>query len=147
MIALREINRDNFSDVLKLSVLDAQKGYVASNMYSLAEAKAHPECIPLAVYNDDELVGFVMYGMDFEEKEYWIIRLMIDQEHQKKGYGRAAMRCVLARLLPDKDHDKVYISFVPDNAGAQKLYEQLGFVPDGRVIDGEIVYCLQYTAL
>lgn len=144
MITLKEITRHNFNDVINLSVFDEQKNYLASNMYSLAQAKAQPECIPLAVYNDNDLVGFVMYCMDFDDKEYWIYRIMIDKKYQKMGYGRKAMKCILEKLMEDTAHDKVYISFEPDNVVAKKLYEELGFAADGRVIDGEIVYCLQY---
>ncbi len=147
MITLNSITRDNFHDVIKLSVFDEQKKYVASNVYSLAQAKAQPECVPLAVYNDSDLVGFVMYCMDFEDKEYWIYRIMIDKKYQKMGYGRVALQCLLSILLQDTGHDKVYISFEPENIVARKLYEKLGFVADGRVIDGEVVYCLQYRKI
>jgi len=145
MITLREINRDNFDDVINLSVFDEQTDFVASNAHSLAQAKAQPECVPLAIYRDNDLIGFVMYGVDFEDKEYWIYRIMIDKRHQNMGYGREAMQCVLSRLAQDTGHNKVYISFRPENAGAKGLYEKLGFIPDGRSIDGELVYCLHYT--
>lgn len=145
MVALREINADNFKKVIKLSVFDEQKNFVASNTYSLAQAKIYPECVPLAVYNDDDMVGFVMYGTDPDDNnEYWISRLMIDKKYQKMGYGKAAMQLVLSAICSDKEHDKVYISFEPENTGAKALYEQLGFSPDGRVIEGEVVYCLNY---
>lgn len=142
MIKLQEINRDNFHPVLGLSVFEEQNDFVASNCYSMAQAKAQPECVPLAVYKDDELVGFVMYCMDYEDNEYWIYRVMIDKKHQGKGYGKFAMLRILERLQQDKEHSKVYLSFKPENMIAKKLYESLGFTPDGRVIDGETVYCL-----
>ena len=145
MIKLKEINRDNFHPVLELAVFDEQNEYVASNCYSLAQAKAQSECVPLAIYSDDELVGFVMYCMDYEDNEYWIYRIMIDRKHQRKGYGKLAMLRVLEILQQDKEHSKVYLSFEPENLEAKKLYESLGFTPDGRVIDGEIVYCFNYT--
>ena len=144
MILLKEITRDNFDEVINLSVSDQQKNYIASNMYSLAQAKAQPECVPLAIYNDSNLVGFLMYCMDFDDKEYWIYRVMIDKKHQKMGYGRKAMECLLETLMKDTAHDKVYISFEPENLVAKKLYDELGFVADGRIVEGEIVYCLQY---
>ena len=144
MIVLKEIIRDNFDDVIKLSVFDEQKHFVASNMYSLAQAKAMPECVPMAVYNDDDLVGFIMHGIDVDDNEYWISRIMIDKEKQGKGYGLAAMQCVLNELRTHKKHHRVYISFEPENIVAKKLYEHLGFVPDGRFIDGEMVYCLEF---
>ena len=143
MLELNEINRDNFEAVIELSVHDDQRSFVASNVFSIAQAKAYPECIPMAVYADNTLVGFVMYGMDLDDNEYWISRLMIDKRYQKQGYGRNAMNCVLDKLERLEGYQKVYISFEPENIGAKRLYENMGFTPDGRVIDGEIVYCLQ----
>ena len=146
MIALKEINRSNFRDVLKLSVSENQKSFIASNEFSMAQAKALPECIPLAIYNDDEPVGFSMYCMDFDEKEYWIYRFMIDKSHQGKGYGSAALKLILSEIKKDKSRDKVYLSFAPENEAAKRLYEGFGFITDNRFDGKETVYCLRYGA-
>lgn len=58
---------------------DDQQGFVASNMLSLAQAKVQDECVPLAIYDDDAMVGFVMYAKDRTDHQHWIYRLMIDQ--------------------------------------------------------------------
>ncbi|WMT39619.1 GNAT family N-acetyltransferase [Paenibacillus sp. D2_2] len=144
MITLKEIDRNNFFDVIKLSVADEQKEFVATNVLSLAQAKAFPECICLAIYNDNVLVGFTMYCIDEEDQEYWIYRLMVDTKYQSKGYGKAAMEMLLERIKEDIHHRVIYISFEPENAWAKHLYEKLGFKEDGRVIDGEVVYKLEY---
>ena len=145
MVTLREINRENFGDVIDLSVFDGQP--VPSNLYALAQAKVQPECIPLAIYNNDVLVGLIMYCIDINDNEYWIYRLMIDKNFQRMGYGEAAMKCLLSIIKQDKEHNKVYISFDPKNIGAKKLYEKLGFIPVGVIsdMDEEVVYCLHYT--
>lgn len=144
MIQLKEIDRQNFSAVVKLKVADEQQSFVASNVFSLAQAKVYPECVCWAIYNDETLVGFTMYCLDQEDQEYWIYRLMIDAQQQGKGHGKAAMELVIEQLKRDPEHHVIYISFEPENTGAQKLYEKLGFRADGRVIDGEIVYKLNY---
>ena len=144
MISFREIDRDNFFDVIKLNVAEDQKNFIATNLFSIAQAKAFPECIALAVYDDDVLIGFTMYCIDFEDHEYWIYRLMIDAKYQLKGYGKATMQKLINIIKEDKQHHVIYISFEPDNLGAKHLYETLGFKADGRVIDGEIVYKLEY---
>ncbi|WP_449620863.1 GNAT family N-acetyltransferase [Robertmurraya sp. Marseille-Q9965] len=144
MIEFREIDRDNFFDVIELRVSEEQKSFVAPNVFSLAQAKAFPECICLAIYHNDILVGFTMYCMDYEDKEYWIYRLMIDAKYQGKGYGKAAMMKLIDHIKQDIEHQVIYLSFEPENEGARTLYEKLGFEPDGRVIDGEIVYKLVY---
>jgi diamine N-acetyltransferase len=144
MILLKEVDRHNFFDVIELKVAEEQKSFVATNLFSLAQAKAYPECQCLAIYHEEELVGFTMYCMDFDDKEYWIYRLMIDAKYQSKGYGKAAMEKLIERIKEDKDHQVIYLSFEPENDRAKELYEKLGFEADGRVIDGEIVYRLGY---
>ncbi|SFM29691.1 diamine N-acetyltransferase [Paenibacillus sp. 1_12] len=144
MIAFREIDRNNFFDVIKLGVADEQKKFVATNLFSIAQAKAFPECICLSIYHDDVLVGFTMYCIDIEDNEYWIYRIMIDAKYQSKGYGKAAMEKLIDRIKKDKEHQVIYISFEPDNTWVKHLYEKLGFEADGRMIDGEIVYKLEY---
>lgn len=116
MLEFREIDRHNFRDILKLSTTESQKFFVATNAYSLSQAYAQPECVPLALYDGDTPVGFTMYGLDVEDTEYWIYRLMIDQRHQSKGYGRQALAMVLERIRQDKAHHRIYLSCNPDNA-------------------------------
>jgi len=142
MITLKEIDRHNFKAIAALKVADAQKDFVAENVYSIAQAKAYPECIPLAVYDNDTPVGFIMYCMDYDDKEYWIYRLMIDENHQGKGYGKAALKLVLLKILEDKAYNKIFISVVPGNEAVAKMYETFGFETDNQVLEGEIVYCL-----
>ncbi|MEG1811278.1 MAG: GNAT family N-acetyltransferase [Clostridia bacterium] len=142
MITLKPIDRNNFIAILKLSVSVPQQEFVASNSFSLAQSKVQPECVPLAVYDGDVPVGFVMYAMDEDDLEYWIYRVMIDKSCQSRGYGREAMRRLIALIREDTAHRIIYISFEPSNSWAMALYESMGFVPDGRIEDGEIVYRL-----
>ena len=144
MLSLVEIDRHNYLSILDLSVSEAQHSFVASNTYSLAQAFVQPECVPLALYAENKPVGFAMYCIDESDREYWIYRLMIDQRHQGRGYGRAAMLLLIDRIRSEMDEQRhrIYISFEPENEVAKSLYESLGFVPDGRVEYGEIVYRL-----
>ena len=75
MLEFREIDRHNFRDILKLSTTESQKFFVATNAYSLSQAYAQPECVPLALYDGDTPVGFTMYGLDVEDTEYWIYQI------------------------------------------------------------------------
>ena len=145
MLRLVEIDRHNYLPVLDLSVSPEQSTFVATNQYSLAQAYAQPECVPLALYAENKPVGFAMYCIDESDREYWIYRLMIDQRHQGRGYGRAAMLLLIDRIRSEMDEQRhrIFISFEPENEVAKSLYESLGFVPDGRVEYGEIVYRLE----
>lgn len=138
---LRPVNRTNLSAVLDMKVSEAQQRFVAPNILSLAEAAAMPEMRPRALYAEDTLVGFAMYGFDEEENAYCIDRLMIDPAYQGKGYGREALRLMVDEIQAAAPERRIiYISFIPDNTVAKSLYERFGFVPDGREVDGEIVY-------
>ena len=147
MLRLVEIDRYNYLPVLDLRVSPEQESLVASNQYSLAQAYAQPECVPLALYAENRPVWFAMYALDEDDHQYWIYRLMIDQRYQGVGYGREAMLLLIERIrsLSDEDHDRIYISFEPGNEIAKSLYESLGFVPDGRVLYGEVVYVLNLS--
>ncbi len=141
-ISLREITRDNWRACVRLKVADDQQKYVASNAVSLAQSKYEPECVPLAAYGGETMVAFVMYRPeDYGLAKLWFIdRLMVGQEHQGKGYGRATMEALIGRLKSAPGYEAILISFVPGNEAAQKLYGSLGFEDTGEIEDGEIVY-------
>jgi len=85
------------------------------------------------------MVGFAMYGCDRKTTKVWIIRLMIDQKHQQKGYGRLAMRALIARLNTEYAVKEIYVSYEPDNIVMQKFCRELGFVETGDIEEGELV--------
>lgn len=144
MITLREVDRDNFFELIRLKVKENQKDFVATNIFSIAQSKVQPECIPLAIYNDEIAVGFLMYCIDVDDNNYWIYRLMIDEKYQGRGFGKKAMELIMDELRKDRNHNVIYISFEPDNQGARLLYEKLGFISDNRMVEDEIVYRFDY---
>jgi diamine N-acetyltransferase len=140
-ITLREVNQDNFDEVISLKV----EKYCASNLYSLAQAKVFHEAIPLAIYNDDTPVGFIMYGIEpRDNNEYWIDRFMIDEKYQKNGFGKKALELLIDIIKQDKAHDKIKISTNPENMVARKLYAELGFYETGELHDDEALMILKY---
>ena len=66
MIRLEEITNQNVWKVCALRPFDSQADFVAENVQSLAEAYATRNeghnALPLAVYDEDVLIGFVMVG-------------------------------------------------------------------------------------
>jgi diamine N-acetyltransferase len=138
-ITLREITRDNLRECIRLSLTEEQQNFVAPNVRSIAEAYVEPTFVPLAIYEDETMVGFVMYGRDPETGADWIIRLMIDAQHQGKGYGRAAMHAVIARIKQQPDCKEIRISYVPENSAAEQLYRSIGFEPTGEIEHDEVI--------
>jgi diamine N-acetyltransferase len=143
-ITLRDIDRENFRAAVKLEVNEDQKSFVAPNVFSIAQSKVEPAYSVQAVYDGDEMVGFVMYGWDEEEGCHALNRLMIDKNRQGKGYGRAATEEVVRRLKALPGCRQVALSVNPANANAQALYESLGFVKTGEVSHGEEVMRLKF---
>jgi diamine N-acetyltransferase len=131
IVTLRDLTPDNWQTCIRLKVRDDQSTFVATNVYSVAESKIEPSLMPRAIYAGDEMVGFTMYGRDPADGSCWVVRLMIDQRYQGRGYGRAAMQAVIELLRAYPDCHDIYLGVEPDNPGAQKLYASLGFAPDG----------------
>ena len=142
-ISLRPLTPENWGQCIKLSVRDDQKNFVASNVYSIAEAKIYPECVALAIYAAETMVGFVMYALSSEDQRYWIIRYMIDHSFQGKGYGRAALKVVLDQMSRLPGCEKIFLSYEPHNLVAEALYNSFGFQPTGEILEGEKVSCLE----
>jgi diamine N-acetyltransferase len=132
-VTLQPLTAENWHECIRLQVSDEQTKYVASNLYSIAETRFEPTCIPLTIYADDLMVGFILYNA----ADYYIARFMIDARFQGKGYGRAAMLLLLAQF--EVAHPVTSLSFVPGNAAAERLYESVGFRKTGEIHDGEEV--------
>lgn len=138
-VELREITPENFKECINLKVAEEQKDFVAPNVTSIAQSKIYPTVEPFAVYNDEELVGFVMFGLDIEDDRYYLVRLMIDEKFQGKGFGRAATLAVIEKMKLVEDCNEIYLSFVPENECAERLYKSVGFEPTGELSEGEVV--------
>ena len=143
-VTLRDVDRENFRQCIKLEVHEAQTSFVASNVFSIAQSKVEPTFTTQAVYDGDEMVGFVMYGYDVDDKRHEVARLMVDKAHQGKGYGRAALVEVIRRLRAEPGCRQIALSVNPENHSARKLYESLGFVKTGEVSHGEDVMRLGF---
>jgi len=138
-VTLHEITMENFAECIRLNVGPEQRDFVASNVYSLAEAKADGVSNPLAIYAEEQMVGFTMYDFEPKEARGYITRLMIDVRFQKNGHGRAAMQQVIDRLRSNPACAEIQTSYAPENAVAARLYADLGFRQTGETIDGETV--------
>lgn len=154
MIRFEEITNKNIWKVCTLEPFEDQKDFVAENIQSLAEAYATRNegnnALPLAVYDDDELIGFVMIGKgtvgneeesDLIKENYCLWRLMIDKKFQHKGLGKKTIDAVMAliRTFPFGDAKKVWLSYEPENTHARDIYLKYGFVENGEMCGNEIV--------
>ncbi len=138
-VSLREITPENFKECVNLKVADTQTKFVAPNVMSIAQSKIYPTVTPMAVYAGDEMVGFVLFGLDEDDGRYYLVRLMVDEKYQGKGYGKAAALAVIEKMRENADCRELYLSFVPENTNAEALYKKIGFERTGEISEGEIV--------
>jgi len=142
MLHLKPITKDNWIDAISLRVREDQVKFVASNAVSLAQLNFLDDFHAKGIYADDEMVGFTLFGIDDEDHEYWMYRMMIDHKHQGKGYGKQAVQLVIEdiRSMKEERHQLINLSYEPENEVAKRLYGQLGFNEvEGFLVDGEQV--------
>ena len=153
MPELRPVTKDNWRELINLRVRDDQKNFVAPNVNSIAESQfgydeaeyGHWDFHPFGIYESETPVGFLMYGFNFNhpQRQAFIIRLMVDDKFQGKGYGRFGMEQLISIFRGDERIRVVGISYEPENEVARKLYASLGFVEPGEVLDGETLAVLK----
>ncbi len=84
---LEEVTIKNWRSIVALKVNENQQNFIESNAYSLAEWKFVPDFHPKAIYDNNKLIGFAMYGYFEKELVFGVDRFMIDYKYQNKGYG------------------------------------------------------------
>jgi diamine N-acetyltransferase len=145
VVSLREITADSVLPVVRLSVAESQKGFVAPNAVSLAQALFAPEAWYRAIYCGEELAGFVMLADESlktpppERPAIGVWRLMVDVRFQRRGIGRAAFQLVVDHVRRRGRFDVLEVSYVPAPGSPEAFYLSLGFRHTGRMDDGEIV--------
>lgn len=139
VVTLRPVTDENFRDVINLSVSDLQKQFVASNVYSLAQAYVNPEAWVRAIYAGEAPVGFLMLADEPEIPEYFLWRFMIDARYQGRGYGRRAIELLVDYVRTRPEATELLVSYEQGEGGPEPFYRKLGFEPTGEVIDGEMV--------
>ena len=145
-ITFRPVTRANFTAVTELTVSPDQADFVAPNLYSLAEAAIEPSWTPLAIYVGEDLVGFAQFGRDDETGRWWIMRYMIDAQHQGRGYGTAALPALIDLMVERHGCGEIFLGYEPSNDVAERLYARVGFVPTGEMVRGQIVARLDLTS-
>ena len=131
-VELKPVSVENWKACLDLALHPEQRDFVPSNLYSIAEAQFYPDARSLAIYSkENELVGYALYGKDSKTQKWKLFRLMIDFNHQGRGYGEAAMRLIIERISECSDATDISLVYRDDNYAARKLYKKLGFVDQG----------------
>ena len=145
-VILKDVDKTNWDACLNLKLTTKQGGLVAPHMYSISESEVEPAFVPLAIYANDLVVGFAMYGLDPDDGKYWIYRLMIDVDHQGKGYGKAALKELVKCISDRPDCDEIFAGYKPWNTVAAGLFAEMGFKKTGEMLSGEFITRLDVKA-
>ena len=144
-VTLRPVGRDNWRAVAHLSVTEQQREYVGVPAYYLALCCYDEIWNPLAVYLDDEVIGFLMWGVDPADQSCWLGGIFIDQRYQRRGHGRQAIQKAVDLLAQEHGCRNFALSYQPTNRIARELYRSLGFVETDEWEDDEIVARLSWS--
>ena len=139
VVELREVTGPTVRSISLLQVAPSQRGFVAPNAVSFAEAMFEPKAWFRAVVADDVPVGFVMLSVNEVEPEYYLWRFMIDERYQGRGYGRAAIGLLIDHVRTLPRATELLVSWNPADGGPEPFYRGLGFEPTGEVDEGEVV--------
>lgn len=145
LVSLREITSETVLPVVRLSVAESQKGFVAANAVSLAQALFAPEAWYRAIYCGEDLAGFVMLDDQSllspvpAEPEIGVWRFMVDQRFQRRGIGRDALRQVIEHVRSKGLFKSLRLSYVPGPGCPEPFYLGLGFRHTGKMEGKEVV--------
>ena len=159
MLRLEKVNGKNVWELLKLTVSESQRNYVATNEISIIEAytaiSGNGYAFPFGIYNVDTPVGFLMIGFDVDDDwvdapdiakgNYNLWRLMIDKDYQNRGFGRKAVQLALdyIKTFPCGEAEYCWLSYEPENKAARQLYRSFGFEETGDMDGEEVIAVLK----
>ena len=142
-VRLEPVTAKNWKACIALELAPDQKNFVPSNLYSIAETQFYEHARSKAIYNEqDQAVGYALFGRDILTNKWKIFRLMIDKSHQGRGYGESAMKEIIEQISQEADGNEILICYQDANQVARRLYAKLGFVEQEIDTDGKVTAVL-----
>lgn len=140
-LEIHDVTATNYREILGLKVAQSQKDYIETPYECLEDSLEWQEFKPVGLYANEELVGFAMYGFFKGEGPHgrlWIDRLLIDEQFQGRGLGTDFMKKLIETVIQEYGEQPIFLSVYPENQGAVRLYEKLGFkFIEERDVNGE----------
>jgi RimJ/RimL family protein N-acetyltransferase len=143
-LQLVEITPDDAYLWGRLRTHHSQERYVSPMALSFRDA-LFPEVIDGApvvpwlrgVLADEERVAFVMLAeVTDHHPEPYLWRLLVDRMHQRRHVGTMVLQQLLEQLAA-QGHRTLITSWGEGPGSPRRFYERLGFVPTGRIVEGE----------
>lgn len=131
---------------MNLSVSEHQKSFVSSTAYSLAQAYVYREtAFSFAVYLDNVIIGFIMFGYYESKQQYTLWKFLIDKNYQNMGHGKKALQQGLLILKKCSGAGEVFTDVALGNDKAKRLYASVRFRPTGLIENNmeKMKYCYE----
>jgi diamine N-acetyltransferase len=145
-VYLEPVAVTNWKACIALKLAPGQEKFIPSNLYSIAEAQFYEHSRSTAVYNEEnQLVGYALFGRDIFTNKWKIFRMMIDKSYQGKGYGESAMKEIIEQISKQPDGSEILICYQDHNEVARGLYAKLGFVEQEIDVEGKVTALLKLS--
>jgi diamine N-acetyltransferase len=143
-VYLEPVTVTNWKACIALELAPGQEKFLPSNLYSIAQSHSYEHSRSTAVYNEEnQLVGYALFGRDIFTNKWNIFRMMIDKSYQGKGYGESAMKEIIEQISKETDGNETLICYQDNNEGARRLYAKLGFVEQEIDVEGKVTALLK----
>ena len=145
-VTLQEVTRDTLRSVIRLSdtLSEQHQKFVASNLYSIAEAYVNEHAWVRAIYADDVPIGFLMLSDRPEEASYFLWRFMIGGPYQGMGLGRKAIDRLVKHVKTRPGATQLGVSCGQGDGSPEGFYVKLGFKHTGEKLGSEIVLNMKF---
>ena len=131
------VTEENRSTIEALHPSLKQINFIESVKECMLEADDYAGWKPYGVYDNETLVGFVMYGYFNDpapKGRLWLDRILIDEKYQGHGYGEELVNQMLKRLPKEYPNmDEITLSVYDNNPCAIHVYEKAGFRFNGEL--------------
>ena len=143
VVSLQPITGSNRDALEALRVSPAQRRFVSGVSESLRQAAEHPRAraIPWGVYAKHTPVGFVMIADEVDGPPYiphYLWKLLIDERHQRKGYGTATLDLIVAYFRGRPGVEVIWTSAGQGEGSPIPFYERYGFEQTGELEENEV---------
>lgn len=81
----------------------------------------------VATTNDGQVVGFFCFSVNLHTNEGKLKFVVIDNTMRNKGYGYEMLKLAIKYAFEIAKVDAVHLNVFPENPGAKKCYEKVGF--------------------
>lgn len=148
MVSLCPLTDSNRAAAEALCVAPGQERFVSGVGASLREAAEHPgaRAVCWVVEAGDTPVGFVMIVDEVASPDYiphYLWKLLIDERHQRRGFGTAALDLVVAYFRGRPGAEVLTTSARQGDGSPIAFYERYGFERTGEVVDGDVRLALR----